>query len=133
MKKLMLTLFAVLTVALNAWADPCPPANIVCPANTLCSTWTAPAVRASGAALPVSELRAFEISIGTALVGTTAGNQTGFNYAVPTDTTIAANSLLSIVAVDTDGAKSDPASCTLARAIAGPKSKPGAPGNVKVQ
>lgn len=129
---LLLTL-GLLMLCGGALADPCPQANVVCPANTLCMTWTAPAVRQSGAILPVSELRAFDISLGTALIGTTAGNQTGFNYPVPTDTTIAANSLLSIAAIDTDGTKGDAASCTLPKAIAGPKSKPGAPGNVKVQ
>jgi hypothetical protein len=71
--------------------------------------------------------------LGTTLVGTVVAPQASFNYPVPRDTTLAAGSPLSVVTLDIFGMRSDPSSCTLVKAIAGPKSKPGSPGNVRVQ
>jgi hypothetical protein len=139
---LPLLLLAALCAGVQAivHAADCPPpaTPYTCPADSLCINWTASTVREKNAAgvsepLPLSEIKAVELSVNGALLGSVAPPKQVFIYPVPPGTTYPVGSVLSVVTVDTAGTKSTvPFTCSLAWAYSVPKLAPAAPTGVTV-
>jgi len=127
-----ITLFFIAMFCLSgaSFAATCPSAAGACAANTLCVTAIAPTARVSGATLPASEISGYVLAVGSVVLP--LSSSTTINYSPPMDSTIAAGTVLALTAVDTGGLISDPATCTTATMVAGPKSRPSAPASLKV-
>lgn len=106
-----------------------PLAGAGCPAGTLCLGIEPATTRKDGSLLPASEIKNYELWVGSVVLPLLAPNQLTINYSVPAGTTLGTDVVVSGWTIDTDGLRSETAStCTNPVAITVKKPPPLAPG-----